>query len=110
MRQMRYLNAILTVNAVLLAALLWTQVATTPVLAQPAVAQSRTRPTGRIPLLPNAAKQRDAQTGLLREIKESVDATRHLLERGGFKVEVTNLDAVTSSQADKYLESGGWKR
>ena len=110
MRQMKYLNTILTVNAVLLAVLLWTQVATTPVLAQPAVAQSRTRPSRTLPLLPNAAKQRDTQAALLREIKESVDATRHLLERGGFKVEVTNLEAIISSKADKYLESGGWKR
>ena len=55
MRQGSYLNVILTVNAVLLAGVLWTHVAGTPVLNSTANAQSAgTGGTG----IPNAADQR----------------------------------------------------
>ena len=43
MRQTRYLNVILTVNALLLAALLWTAIAGQPLLVNEASAQVRTR-------------------------------------------------------------------
>ena len=91
MRQGNYLNVILTVNAVLLAGLVWTQVADTPLLVETASAQNRSRPGRPVPTVPNAGKQRERIAAKLVELKASVDATRGLLESGRIKVEVTNL-------------------
>jgi len=92
MRQGSYLNVILTVNAVLLAGVLWTHVAGTPVLNSTANAQSAGG-TG----IPNAADQRQKQIEALRELKVSVDATNKLLTSGKLKVEVSNIDALKST-------------
>lgn len=92
MRQRNYLNVILTVNAVLLAGLLWTQVADTPLLANSAVAQNRKQFAG-VPTIPNAAKQRDAIAQGLRELKSSVEGVKRSLD-AGVKVQVTNFDEV----------------
>jgi acetamidase/formamidase len=98
MRQSKYLNVILTVNAVLLAGLLWTQIASAPVLAQDAVAQVRA--TRAVPTIPNAAEQRKKMIDALQEIRQSADATKQLLESGQVKVQVTNLDDIR-------IETGG---
>ena len=59
MRQGTYLNVILTVNAVLLAGLVWTQVADTPLLAETASAQSRSRLSNQpVPTVPAFAARR----------------------------------------------------
>lgn len=95
MRQGIYLNVILTVNAVLLSALLWTQLANRPLLAHPAAAQQSVGEG-----IPNAAAQRQRQLEVMRDIKVSVDATRKLLESGKVKVEVTNLDQIKLDHND----------
>ncbi|UCD74981.1 MAG: hypothetical protein JSV91_14485 [Phycisphaerales bacterium] len=88
-RQGTYLNAILTVNAVLLSALVWTQLAPRPVMAETATAQATRRPG-----IPNAAEQRQKLITAVKDMKASVDSTRKLLESGKLKVEVTNLDEI----------------
>lgn len=88
-RQGAYLNVILTVNAVLLSVLIWTQIASRPVLEQTAEAQSPPRIK-----VPNAADQRQKMIKALNDVKKSVDSTRKLLEGGKLKVRVTNLDEI----------------
>ncbi len=94
MRQGTYLNVILTVNAVLLAGLVWTQVAETPLLAETASAQNRSRLGPPVPNVPNAAKQREKIVASVDRLKASVDETRRLLQSGGLEVKVTNLDEI----------------
>lgn len=98
MRQGTYLNVILTANALLLAGVLWTQVAGHPALAQDAYAQTfmSTGGTGGTPGvgIPNAADQRHKMIEILREVKASVDAASKLMQSGKLKVEVINLDEV----------------
>jgi hypothetical protein len=93
MRRGTYLNVILTVNAVLLTGLLWTQIASQPLLASTATAQSRTK-QATAPVIPNAADQRNKMINALADLKRSVDAQRQLLESGKLKVYVTNLDEI----------------
>jgi hypothetical protein len=88
MRQSKYLNVILTVNAGLLAGLLWTQVAGHAPLSAEAHAQSSG--TGFV----NAAEQRQRMIETLQEIKGSVEATRKVVESGKMKVEVANIDKL----------------
>lgn len=88
MRQGTYLNSILTVNAVLLTGLLWTQLADRP-LADQAEAQMQ---VGSI--APNAAEQRARMIELLASIKGSVDASTRAIEGGKTKVHVTNLNEI----------------
>jgi hypothetical protein len=99
MRQGTYLNVILTVNAVLLAGALWTQIAGGPVLTQSASAQS---PGGRDSGkgIPDAGAQREKMIEALRDLKASVDASRKLLESGKLRVQVTNLDEIDLKAAD----------
>lgn len=89
-RQGTYLNAILTVNAVLLSALIWTQLAPRPVMAEAATAQVNTRRGG----IPNAGEQRQKLIVAMKDVKASVDSARKLLESGKLKVEVTNLGEI----------------
>jgi hypothetical protein len=89
MRQGTYLNVILTVHAVLLAGVLWTQVASGPILEQTATAQVGSKEGVGVP---NAADQRQKMLEALRDIKASVDSTRKLVESGKLKVEVSNFD------------------
>lgn len=93
MRHMKYLNVILTVNAVLLAGLLWTQVMGGLPMASQAHAQSA--PSTFV----NAAEQRQRMIEALHEIKGSVDATRKVVESGKMKVEVTNIDKLSGQPA-----------
>ena len=95
MRQHRYLNVILTVNAVLLTGLLWTQIASTPIFAGTASAQNRTR-FATPPTIPNAAKQRNATLNAIRDLKSSVDGLKRQVE-SGVRVEVTNFEEVKGS-------------
>ena len=91
MRQGTYLNVILTVNAALLAGLLWSQIAGQPGLAQSASAQTAgadKTATG----IPNAADQRQKVIESLRELNGTVSSLKKSIESGKFKVEVTNFD------------------
>lgn len=92
MRQGVYLNVILTVNAVLLGGVLWTQVAGHPALAQSASAQ--TGPVSSNQGIPNAADQRQKVIEGIRDLKTSVDGMKRTIEGGKLKVEVTNLDQI----------------
>ena len=91
MRQGTYLNVILTVNAVLLGGLVWTQIAGQPVLEQTATAQVG-RETGAG--VPNAAEQRQKMIEALRDMKASLDASNKLMQSGKLRVEVTNLNEI----------------
>ena len=95
MRRRNYLNVILTINAALLAGLVWVQVADRPLLAGEASAQSRTRPPqGEPPIVPpNAASQRHEMVGELKKLGQSLEAIKRQLD-AGIKVEVTNLDQM----------------
>ena|SRR6185503_2642628 len=104
MRQGKYLNGILTVNAVLLAGLLWTQIAGKAMLASEAAAQSTASgtPLGRAgadAVMTNAAEQRQRMIESLKEIKTSIDATRKVVEGGKMKVEISNIDQIKAAVA-----------
>ena len=94
----KYLNVILTVNAALLSALLWTQFAGTEAAAfgQSASAyQSPSMPpeTG----IPNAGAQRQRQIEELQQLRASVDAMKKTLEGGKMKVIVANTDEIRAA-------------
>lgn len=93
--QLRYLNVILTVVALLLGALVWTQVASRPMFADQAEAQVR---SGRESLppggFPNASQQRDKIVKSIEKMTKAVDGLSKDLDSGKVKVEVTNLDEI----------------
>lgn len=97
MRQQKYMNVMLTVNAILLAALVWTQVADQPLLAGTAEAQVRTDPVE--PRFPNAAQQRAEMTRALKALTSAVDAQTAYMKSGAMKVEVTNLSELLADNA-----------
>lgn len=88
MQPSRYLNVILTVNAVLLTAVLWNGIAERPLLSSTAHAQGV--PEG----VPNAGMQRHQMIEGLRDVRSQLEATRRMLESGAIKVQVTNLDEL----------------
>jgi hypothetical protein len=88
MRQGKYLNIILTINAVLLTVLIWTQVADQPLFSGSAQAQAQRD----APL--NAGAQRQKMIELLTEMKREAEKTRKLLESGNTNVKVTNLHEI----------------
>ncbi len=73
----RLITTLLTVNAVLLAGLLWVQVAAHPIFAEVAYAQS-----------PNAGLQRDRMMRQLADIQKAAQATQKVLETGYVRVVV----------------------
>ena len=89
----RLIACLLTVIAVLLAGILWVQIADRPLLADRALAQSRTRYVNP-PTIPNAAKQRERTIEALRTIQSTLDASARLLQSGQLEVTVTNLDQI----------------
>ena len=94
MERSRYLNVILTVITVLLAAILWTSVAGTPLAASDAHAQSRTKPTRQSGFPVNSASQRSDMIKSLRDVKTSVDSMNKMLQNGSVKVYVTNISSA----------------
>ncbi len=95
MRQGKYLNTILTVNAALLSALVWTQLAGGPYLGSSASAfQAPPTPTGGVP---NAGLQRQRQIEELQAMRAAVDSMRKTLEGGKMKVVVANADEIRAS-------------
>ena len=91
----RYLNAILTVNAALLTAVVWMQVAGTP-LSNSAHAQVAQPPEGGIP---NAGSQRARMIDELVAIRESMDGLRKAVEGGKMKVTIANIDELKAATA-----------
>ena len=93
MRKDTYLNIILTVNAILLATMLWVQIADQPLLAENASAQRRTKPSNQF-VFPNDADQRQKLIEEMKKMSKSMEATRKLIESGRIRVEVTNLGEI----------------
>ena len=92
MRQSRYLNVILTVNAVLLAGLLYTQVVNEPLFATEANAQSRTKQAKPADaMMATNTQQRAAIDEALRDQVAAVEKMAKLLQSGKVRVEVTNV-------------------
>jgi hypothetical protein len=111
MRHMKYLNVILTVNAMLLTGLLWTAIVGQPLLAGEASAQSRTRdlrtdPSGQVTVrdpetgrwtrvgIPNAGAQRADMVRSLRGIEQAISELQETLRSGAVKAQITNLDEI----------------
>ncbi len=92
MRRDTYLNIILTVNAILLATMLWVQIADQPLLAENAVAQRRTIP--KKPFVPNDAAQLQKLIEETKKMSNSMEAIHKLIESGKLRVEVTNLGEI----------------
>ncbi len=92
-RQGRFLNAILTVNAILLGVLLWTQFANHPPVVDSASAQSRTKTP-----LPNSGRgvyaAQSHNVKILRDLEKAVNSIQSTLESGRMRVEVVNLDEI----------------
>jgi len=99
MRQTTYLNGILTLNAVLLAGVLWTQVASRPLLAQNADAQVSNAQS--MPGIPNSGAQREQMIRHLDRLNRNLEATMKVIEGGKVKVEVTNLKDIKIEQAQE---------
>lgn len=95
-RQGRYLNIILTVNAILLSALVWMQITGNTQSGsfgtQPAFAQSP--PTGGIP---NAGGQRERMISELQAIKSSIETLRKNVEGGKMKVTIANVEELKAA-------------
>jgi hypothetical protein len=94
-RQGRYLNVILTVNAVLLAGIVWVQLVGVGALATIAHAQ-KAPDTG----IPNAASQRQRIIEELQAMRTSVDAMRKTVEGGKMKVVVDNIGDIKVTAED----------
>ena len=90
MKRDQYLNVILTINALLLATLIWVQVAERPVLAESATAQDSRNPIK----VPNAANQRKQIADEVKTLTKTLEETRKMLESTTLKVEVTNIDQM----------------
>ena len=88
----RLIAVLLTVNALLLAALLWVQVAETPILARPALAQRQ---------LPNAGLQRDRMIALLDAIRKSSEETKNILKSGRVKVVPVATSPTTDTKSPR---------
>jgi hypothetical protein len=91
-RTRTYLNAILTVNAVLIAALVWTNVSDGPVTANasPLFAQVD-EPTGGVP---NAGAQRERMIAEVRALREDIRGLESALSSGKLKVNIGNMTEV----------------
>lgn len=87
MKQVRYLNVILTANAVLVAGLLWTQISAQPHFVQEAAAQ------GSGGGMVSAGEQRQRMIESLKELEKSVNENTRVLERSTLRVHVENISA-----------------
>lgn len=93
MRQLKYLNVILTINAALLALLVWTQLAGHNPLAQSAHAQ-RATDSG----MTTAAEQRKQMIDALRDIRQATTESNQLLQRSTIRVHVANAAELRADQ------------
>lgn len=88
-RSQQFLNGILTVNAVLLAALVWTNVSDGPSRAEaaPLLPQADEVQGG----VPNAGAQRERMISEIRALREDVRALEQAMSSGRVKVNVGNF-------------------
>lgn len=98
MRRDTYLNVILTVNAILLTVLVWTQLAGGPVLGSAATAHAQSPGDGTG--IPNAAGQRQHMIEMLGQMNKNLEATRKMLDSGRIRVQVTNLNEIRLEPAE----------
>ena len=100
MRRDTYLNLVLTLIAVLLTADLWVRIADRPLVAETAIAQSRSQANrlglrkpppqkGVSAIGTEAIDQRAEMIVLLNGIREQFSGLRGLLESGGIKVQLS---------------------
>ncbi len=92
MNASKYLNGILTVNAILLAGLLWTQIANRPLLADEATAQVRSGKPGTT--FASATQQRADMVRALKDMEKAIESSTKMMQSGKLKVQVTNLDEI----------------
>ena len=107
MRRMKSTNILLTVNAVLMSALLWSQVVgggagagsgqlLVDLPGTSAYAQSPlTSPDG----VPNAGKQRQQTIDELRALRATVESMKSMLQGTPMKVQVVNAEELKSAAA-----------
>ena len=94
----RYLNAILTINAVLLALLLWSQVAGTPMFDRAAEAQATSGDSQ--DTFANPIKQRKQMIDLLKATNESINKLNKSISDSTLNVEVTNFEDLELGDDD----------
>lgn len=106
MKAQRYMNAMLTINALLLAALLWVLVVERPLLAseadarEPDLVEKHTSGKQKAPVFANSTGQRQEIIKQLKLLNASLDRQADMLESGKMKVEVTNLDDIEVTVED----------
>ena len=93
MRQGTYLNVILSINAVLLTALIWTQLAG-PAGPSPDAAAAQLGTSGTMGGIPNAGEQRLLMLRSLARVEKSLDGISKHLENGKLTVSVDNLHEI----------------
>ena len=86
MKRSRYLNVVLTMIAVLLAALVWISVADRPLLSSSASATP--------PGLPDAGSQRREIQRAVEDVETDIEKLYKLLSSGKLRVEVANFDEL----------------
>lgn len=102
MNAQRYTNVLLTINALLLAALLWVLVVERPIFAGEAEARVVKSPLvdkhvsgkQKAPVFANATGQRQEIIAQLKLLNAGLARQQSMLESGRMKVEVTNLDEI----------------
>ena len=102
MNAQRYTNVLLTINALLLAALLWVLVVERPIFAgeaearvvQSPAAENPSRVRRKAPVFANATAQRQQIIAQLKLMNANLAQQKSLFESGRMKVEVTNLDEI----------------
>ena len=92
-RQGAYLNIVLTAVTILLAALLWTQFSGQGGMVRSSFAADRNG-SG----VPDAGEQRERMIREIQELRNTLEATRKLMESGRAKVQVTNLDQIDAKR------------
>jgi hypothetical protein len=98
MRQGKYLNVILTVNAALVSTLVWMQLVGGGPLSPSANAQNPPLETG----IPNAGSQRQRMIEEMQGMRASLDAMRKQLDGGKLKVTIANIDEIkAATRADE---------
>lgn len=100
----RYLNAILTINAVLLAGIICTQLTGGAAWSSTAAAQTPPPGTPGGGGVPNAGAQRLEMINELAALRASVEGMKKQLESGKMKVVIANVDdfkAAMAAAADK---------
>ncbi len=90
-RSQQYLNGILTVNAVLLAAMVWTNISSGPSRADAAPIALQVEDQEHVGGVPNAAAQRERTITEVRGLRDDFRQLEQALTSGKMKVNVANF-------------------